>query len=211
MTTAAQADPVNNFRSWLGVNGFSTNATTNLWYGTTGVNGPLMGVSGTAWVTPTDSINTPLFSGLLEIGDNNGAAGPATFPGTFVHPGPSQPAVLVYAPQTSTPVSIVELHAELVTNGLTGNGLTIDVYSTINSLTSHHGGIVVAGNANAFHTPIPVGSLILNPGDTLKVVIGNNGSYLFDHLNLDVTLTLPEPASAVLLMLPLGLSVMRRR
>ncbi|MEQ9453713.1 MAG: hypothetical protein RLN76_03860 [Phycisphaeraceae bacterium] len=210
MTTAAQADPVTNFRSWLDANGYATNTSTNLWYGTNGVNGPLLTVNGDSWITPPEQFQTPQISAFVDPGDQNGGAGPATFPGSFFHPGPSTPVVLAYAPQVAIPLSVVEVHAELILNGLSGNGVTIDVYTTIASNTVNHGSYDLTGSTDLVAL-FPVGNLTLNPGDTMHVAIGNRGSYFFDHVNVDVTLTVPEPASAVLLMLPLGLSVMRRR
>lgn len=207
---SAHAD-ILNYRDWLDANPTTPNSTANEWYGTIGLSGPMMTSDGTAWISPGYPANTPILALRTSVGSDNGAAGPATFAGSWVHPGAGVPAVLVFAPSVATWVGGMDVRSELIANGLTGNGITITVYATIAGNTSTLGTTSLAGIStsvlNSFNLP---NATTLNPGDSLSIAFGDNGSYLFDHMNFNAWITIPTPGVAALLGLG-GLAATRRR
>jgi hypothetical protein len=196
---SAHAD-ILNYRDWLDANPTTPNSTANEWYGTIGLSGPMMTSQGTFWNSPGYPVNTPLLGLRTFVGSDNGAAGPATFEGSWVHPGSGVPAVLVFAPTVATLVGGMDVRSELIANGLSGNGITITVYATIGGNTSTLGTTSLAGIStsvlNSFNLP---NVTTLNPGDSLSVAFGDNGSYLFDHMNFNAWITIPTPGAAAVL------------
>lgn len=210
LLTGASAS-MTNFRDWVDANSFATNSTSNLWYGTTGVGGPLM-AGGESWITPGVQFQTPLIGPTTSPGSDPGAAGPATFNGVWVHTGASVPAVLMFAPQSDTVIGIVNVHSELITNGLSGNGITISVTTIIGGVETHRGTTTLAGTADDRMDLFSLGQpRTLQAGDAIRIEFGNNGSYLFDHVNFNVWMTVPAPGLGAALLGPALLGLRRRR
>ena len=206
--SASHAD-ITNFRSWLTANPSTPNSTSNEWFGTRGVNGALMTSDGTMWNSPGFPNSTPVIGLRTTVGSDNGAAGPATFDGAWAHPGPGIDAVLTFAPTSPIMIGRVEVHAELIANGLSGNGATITVWTSTGGNTTSVGTTILTGTSDRldlFDFP----TTQFQPGDKVFVAIGDNGSYLFDHVNFDVTITVPTPGAATLMSLA-GLVATRRR
>jgi len=207
---AAQAD-VLNFRDWLDTHPSTPNAATNEWFGTTGLGGGLMTSDGTYWYSPGQPHFTPLLSIRTSVGSDNGAAGPSTFDGAWAHPGSGIAAVLVFAPTVSTWVGAMNVRSELIANGLSGNGVSITVYATIAGSTSSLGSIFLGGTADSRLDTFNLSSLtLLNPGDRLSIAFGDNGSYLYDHVNFNAWVTIPAPGATAALGV-LGVVAGRRR
>ena len=201
-----------NFREWVDSNGLNTNSTGNLWYGTTGVGGPLMVAGGGSWVTPAVQFQTPLIGPITAPGSDNGAAGPATFDGLWVHPGSGVPAVLVFAPQSDTLVGIVNVHSELIANGLNGNGVTINVITNIGGVETDRGTTTLGGTSSDQLDLFSLGQpQTLQAGDTISIVFGDRGSYLFDHVNFNVWMTVPTPGVGAAALIPALIGLRRRR
>lgn len=208
---SARAD-ILNYRDWLDANPTTPNSTANEWYGTIGLGGPMMTSDGTTWASPGYPANTPLLALRTFVGSDNGAAGPATFEGSWVHPGSGVPAVLVFAPSVATLVGGMDIRSELIANGLSGNGITITVYATIGGSTSTLGTTSLGGiSTSVLHSFNLPNVTTLNPGDSLSVAFGDNGSYLFDHVNFNAWITIPTPGAAAVLGLGGLLAVRRRR
>ena len=192
--SAAHAD-VHNFRDWLTANPTTPNSTANEWYGTIGLGGAMMTTNGSYWYSPGYPNSTPLIGIRTTVGSDNGAAGPA---------------VLVFAPTVSTWVGAMNIQSELIANGLSGNGITITVYATIAGNTTSLGTTTLTGTnsqIDSFNLP---NLTQLNAGDSLSIAFGDNGSYLFDHVNFNAWITVPTPGAAALLTLA-GLVTSRRR
>lgn len=211
LTTAALGDDYN-FRDWIGANGFTNNSGTALWQGRTGSRtGALMTPSTSNWSSPSLSFGTPLIGPLTIPGSDNGAAGPATFNGTWVHPGSGVPAYLVFSPQSALLVGGMTVRSELILNGLSGNGVRISVEAYIGGVTTSLGTITLTGTndrTDVFSLPVPV---IMQPGDSLSMVVDDNGSYLFDHVNFNAVVTVPGPGTGVAMLAAVGMGLGRRR
>lgn len=208
-TSLVRAD-ILNFRDWLTSQPTTPNAASNEWYGTRGLDGPLLTSDTSMWSSPAFTNAVPLLALRTTVGSDNGAAGPATFDGCWAHPGNGLHAVLVFAPTTPVWVGAMNVRSELIANGLSGNGVTITVYSTIGGSTTPLGTTTLTGidsRLDAFTLP---NLTLLNPGDRLSVAFGDNGSYLFDHVNFNAWVTIPAPASACVFG-ALGLAFRRRR
>lgn len=213
-TCAASTDgAVLRLREWIDVNGFSSNSASNEWQGRIGsATGALMTASAASWGTPGVQFGVPLIGPITAPGSDNGAAGPATFDGLWVHPGSGVDAVAVFAPQAPIDVTGLSVHHELIANGLSGNGVRFIAYITQSGVTTQLGAEVVFGGTSVdgvsdFTLP---GVVTLNPGDTLALHVNDNGSYLFDHVNFDVTVTIPAPGTLGVAGL-FGLAAARRR
>ncbi len=196
MTASVAHADITSFRGWLDANPTTPNSASNTWYGTRGVNGAMMTSDGSAWTSPGFPNGTPLTALRTSVGSDNGAAGPATFAGSWVHPGPGIDAVVTFAPSAPTQLGRVTVHSELIANGLSGNGVTISVYTTISGVTTAHGSIVLVGTASDQFNDFDFPLTIFQPGDRVHIAFGDNGSYLFDHVNFDATVTIPAPGVA---------------
>lgn len=196
MTASVAHADITNFRSWLDANPSTPNSTSNAWYGTRGVNGAMMNSNGSYWDSPGFPASTPLIALRTSVGSDNGAAGPATFAGSWVHPGSGIDAVLTFAPSVPTLLGRVSVRSELIANGLSGNGVTISVYTTIAGNTTAHGSVLLAGTSLSRLDDFDFPLTTLQPGDRVHIAFGDNGSYLFDHVNFDATVTIPAPGVA---------------
>lgn len=201
------------FREWIDTHSMAVNSAANEWYATTGLNGPLMASSGTAsWYSPGLPSSTPLFGPLTEVGGSGGAAGPATFPGVFVHPGSAVPAVLVYAPQSKVVIEAITVHAELIINGLSGNGVKVSVNALIDGTASAVGGTgLISGTGDHYFTYAFANPVAMEPGDKVRILFSDNASFLYDHVNFDVWASEVPAPGAMALLAGAGLVAGRRR
>lgn len=140
----------------------------------------------------------------------------ATFDGVFVHPGSSNAVAAVYRFDTPQQLLDLQLWTEGVTNSANGNGMQVTIGVVRSGITTVLDQFVVSHFntvSTALLTTLQPGLQML-AGDTLQVVYGNNGSYLFDHYNTELqfsTTPIPEPATAALWLVGLaGLSRMAR-
>jgi hypothetical protein len=206
---ATAAADVYDLRQWIdahGMGGMGANSPSQLWYATTGLFGPAMTATGGVWKTPSEPYGWPMFGPLVNPGEYGGTAGPATFAGLWGRPGPNFQAVMVFAPQTPMEVEGMTVYSELIANGMMGDGLTLTVYARIGGITQDLGTVVLAHTTEMRVDSFSLGSIrVMNPGDTLHLVIGNNGSFLYDHMNFNAVVHAPGPgglaalAGAVLL------------
>lgn len=165
---------------------------------------------------------------LVDAGDTAwngsfgyGAAVTPTFDGLFLHPGPgaTSSVAIVFTAQADTWLTGVTIDAEMVLNGLAGNGVDIEVSHTRDGITTVLGGHEVSGSSfSQVAYSFGLSAIFFAAGDLVTVDVGPNGSYLYDHLNIDVRTTavaapVPEPASSALLLAGAGVLValLRRR
>ena len=208
-----------------------------------GANYPVQSVTD-AWTFRNGSSSGALFSGSgasyygfglhqqigmpLAVGTNGCTAGfcnvpyadtLATFNGVFVHPGAASPTAVVYRFNAPVLLQDVNLWTESVLNGAYGNGIDVSVgvvrsgsTSVLTSFIASHASSI----GSAMTTALQPG-LAMQAGDTLQVLYGGNGSYLYDHFNIEVQLTtspVPEPGTAALWLaglVALGRLMRRRR
>lgn len=210
LSTIATAD-ILDFREWLDANAATPNSTGNEWYATRGLDGAMLTESSGSWISPGFSFSTPLMGPRTEIGSDNGAAGPATFAGFWVHPGSGIPAVLVFEPTSPTWIGAVGVRSELILNGLSGNGITISVYTTLAGVTNLLGTTTLTGandRTDIFNLPALTE---FQPSDRIQIAFGDNGSYLYDHVNMDAWISIPAPSAIGILVASAGVVSRRRR
>lgn len=139
----------------------------------------------------------------------------ATFDGVFVHPGPSTNMAAVFHASSAMQISKIELQSEMVQNGNNGNGFNVTVNSVLGGVTNTIGTFVFdySSTLNSFmNTIYTPASLTLQAGDMIEILYGNNGSYLYDHGNVNAQITtgpavspVPEPEIYAMMGLGLGL------
>lgn len=211
LSVAASAE-MTNARAWVDLNGFTSNSASQLWYGTAGVNGPLLDPTGTSWRAAGQPYDWPMIGPMVNIGSYGGSAGPATFNGMWGRPGGAMDAVLVVAPNSPTWTTGLTVNSELIANGMLGDGVSITVLAKIGGVTSNLGTVTLANTADARLDFFSLGGLTqLNAGDSMSVVIGNNGSFLYDHVNFNAWLTIPGPGGLAMFLGAVGLRGRRRR
>lgn len=201
-------------RAWIDANGFVNNSASNEWQGRIGsATGALMTPSATNWSTPGVQFSVPLIGPLTSPGSDNGAAGPATFDGMWVHPGSGVDAVAVFAPQEVLDVGGVSVHSELIANGLSGNGVRITAFLTRSGVTTPLSGVgILVGTSSDQVDNLTLPSITtIGPGDYIAVHFNDNGSYLFDHVNFNINVIVPAPAGVSLAAAPMLALVARRR
>lgn len=162
---------------------------------------------------------------LINAGDPNYDSSPGfvspglpTFDGMFLHPGFSAQSsvAIVFTAQEQTWLNGVTVQAEMVLNGLHGNGVDISVRHTRGVVSTMLGSYLVSGadySEQSFSFgPTP---LAFAAGDRIEVDVGYNGSYLYDHVNINVytaaVAAVPEPETYALMLAGLGLVLLRRR
>jgi hypothetical protein len=136
-----------------------------------------------------------IIGGLIPAGDPawggcGGADSYPTFDGVFVHSGFINPTVAVFHAPQSMRISEIKLWSEMVGNGLCqtpyppANGFDVTVNSVINGVTNKIGSFIYSGPpmVEAIYTP----SLILQTGDMIEILYGNNGDPRYDHGNVNV-------------------------
>lgn len=141
------------------------------------------------------------------------AAYTPTFNGVFLHPGPSAEAstAIVFNAPANSWLSGVTVKAEMILNGFNSNGLDIAVRHIRDGVSTSLGSYVVSG-PNLSEVSFSFGSepLLFALGDSIEIDVGPNGSYLYDHLNINVMTTavappVPEPGTYALFLAGLGL------
>jgi hypothetical protein len=204
----AHAD-IDNMRDYFVGAGFGTQSGSEAWtvrHG--GHDGSLLGSAGSYFAGPYQH-GTPIFGPLLGIGDYAGWWHGATFEGLFIHAGPG---ISLHAQRNfseATTLSGLTVQAEMVLNGSASNGMDVDVFTIIDGVRTHRGGLTF------FHTTVATeqafdfgGEVQFGAGDRVEVVYSDNGSFLYDHGNTNVILNVvPAPASCALL----GIGFLGRR
>jgi hypothetical protein len=213
LSCAAFAD-ITNFRDWMDANGVATNSTSNTWYGTTGVGGsllaPVTNSNGSYW-SGQFAGGTPVLALAANVGSYAGAAGPATFNGSWIHTAPSVATVLVFQPSQATYATGMNVRSELIANGLSGNGISISVSTVIGGVTTNRGTTTLVGTTADQLDFFAFGSgVTLGVGDKVMISFGDRGNYNFDHANFNAWLAVPAPG-ALALLAAVGLLSHRRR
>lgn len=213
-----------NLRSYfesLPSSAYPTQSASNQWsfYAGSTIGGSLIAPWGANYYGP----ETYQQIGSLVDAGTAGYAGPttdATFDGVFVHPGSATPTSVVFRADSAMTVTELKLWSEMVGNGHLSNGFDVAVrsytgggYHAIGSFAFDYGTTVNTYIETIFSTPVSLAA-----GEFIEVSYGNAGSYLYDHGNIDVTVTtgvvaapVPEPETYAMLLAGLGLLGLARR
>lgn len=162
---------------------------------------------------------------LIDIGDPNYNSSPGfsspglpTFNGMFLHTGPNAASsvAIVFTAQEQTWLNGVTVQAEMVVNGLSGNGVDIAVRHTRAGVSTMLGSYVVSGSDYSEQSfSFGQAPISFAAGDRIEVDVGSNGSYLYDHVNINVytaaVASVPEPETYALMLAGLGLVLLRKR
>lgn len=211
LAATASAD-IANFRQWVDANGLSSNSASNTWYATCGWDGPLMTADGSAWRTEGEPFTWPMFGPLVEPGSYGGAAGPATFAGLWARPGPNHLAVIHYNVTEDMVATGMTVQSELIANGMSGNGVIISAFATIGGEDYSLGTVLLANSADARLDVFSlIGPTLLSAGDSIRIAIGNNDGFLYDHVNFNAWLNRVPGPGGVATLLAGGLMRGRRR
>lgn len=200
---------------------YPTQSATNQWsfYAGSAIGGSLIAPSGANYYGPE---TYQQIGALVDVG-TNGYAGPtlnATFDGVFVHPGSATPTSVVFRASSATTVTELKLLSEMVGNGHFSNGFDVSVrsytgggYHAIGTFAFDWLSTLTTFNQTVFTAPISLAA-----GEFIEVSYGNAGSYLYDHGNIDLTVTtgaiaapVPEPETYAMLLAGLGLLGLARR
>ncbi len=199
LASAASAE-LTSFRDWIDTHGLSSNGPGQTWCGLSGLNGGLLETDGSSWRSDGQQYDWPMIGPIVNPGDYNGSAGAATFAGLWGRPGIQRSAVLEFTPQSSMMATGFNVQSELIANGLLGDGVLFTIVARIGGHTSTLGSFVLAGTTDARLDFFSFGGLTeLNAGDSVSVVISNNGSFLYDHVNFNAWI-IPGPGGMAFLM-----------
>jgi hypothetical protein len=142
-----------------------------------------------------------IMGGLIVSGDLGWANVPdaiPTFDGVFVHAGSPNPTVVVFRAPQPMGIYEIKLWSEMVGGGLStsppppANGFDVTVNLVISGVTIKIGSFIFSGPpmVEAIYTPF----IILQTGDMIEILYGNNGDYRFDHGNVNVFISgVPQP------------------
>jgi hypothetical protein len=200
---------------------YPVQAASSQWsfYAGSAIGGSLIAPSGANYYGPE---TYQQIGSLIDVG-TSGYAGPttdATFDGVFVHPGSATPTSVVFRADSATTVTELKLLSEMVGNGHLSNGFDVSVraytnggYHSIGSFGFDYGTTTMTFNQTIFNSPVALAA-----GEFIEISYGNAGSYLYDHGNIDVTVTtgtiaapVPEPETYAMLLAGLGLLGLARR
>jgi hypothetical protein len=129
-------------------------------------------------------------AGAPAYGGCGGTDSYPTFDGVFVHSGFTNPTAAVFHAPQSMSISEIKLWSEMIGNGLCqtpyppANGFDVTVNSVISGVTNKIGSFIFTGPpmVEAIYTP----SIILQTGDMIEILYGNNGDVRYDHGNVNV-------------------------
>lgn len=196
---AAQASVID-LRQHFVDRGFGTQNETDQWtvrYGAP--NGTLLASAGTYFYGPYQH-STPVFGPILNIGDYAGWGHGATFDGIFVHAGPGVSMVATFRADEITVLSGFSVRAEMVLNGVSSNGMGFEVITDIGGVLQSRGTGSWGYSVNASEMPVDFGGdTALAVGDKVHILFNDNGSFLYDHANINlVPLVVPAPGAGLL-------------
>jgi hypothetical protein len=151
----------------------------------------------------------------------------ATFDGVFVHPNSNSATAAVFHASEAMDISEIKLWSETVANGHNGNGFDVTVNAIIGGIGQSIGSflfnypLTTTGKLETLYTPV---ALTLQAGDMIEILYGNNGSWLYDHGNVNAFITggsataaapassVPAPGTLALLLAgTAGIMAKRRR
>lgn len=188
---------VSDLREYFVQRGFGPQNETDQWtvrYGA--ANGPLLASAGSYFYGPYQH-STPIFGPILNVGDYAGWGHGATFEGIFVHAGPGVPMVATFRVDETTVLSGFTVRAEMVLNGISSNGMGFEVVTDIGGTLVSRGSGTWGYSTVASDHPVDFGGeTTLAAGDKVHILFNDNGSFLYDHANIDlVPLVVPGPGS----------------
>lgn len=211
---ASASASVTEFRVWAEGKGLAKNGTTQTWFGSSAVDGPLMTSKGNRWTTTGKAKLASVVGDVVDEGSFGGKAGAATFDGVLVKPGARTDAVITYRSEGDQWVQGLAVQSELLGKALKGDGVTISVIATLDGRTRSLGTITLAKSADARLDVFTFsGATELHEGDTLSLVISRRGSNKFDQVNVNawVMNTIPGPGGLVAVAGLLVTGTRRRR
>lgn len=233
-TSAGAAPMTYNLRTWfdgvLSANMGTLPAQTagNLWtfHAGTAANGFLGNAYGTYYGLPNVAGGPHMVGpvvNIAEAGYTSGCGDSPTFNGVWVHPNQGTPSGIVLNLSNATVIASIEIQYETVSNGCIGNGMTVGA-SILNTGWSNSPFVFSSASgrgSSVTYTP----NQQVGPNGQVQILIGDNGSYLYDHSIVNVIVRtrdidqgggggneIAEPATLALLGAGLlGLAAVRRR
>lgn len=201
---------------------YPVQSSGNLWtfqYGDH--NGGMLVPSGANYVSSPyayQQIGSLISNGDTAAGGYGGALSFPTFDGLFVHSGASSATAAIFHATDAMNIGEIKLWSETVGNGAAGNGFAVTVNAVIGGVSQYIGAFNFAYSdmVEALYMP---SMLSLQAGDMIEILYGNNGSYLYDHGNVNAFITsspvvavaVPEPGTYTLMLAGLGILGMASR
>ncbi len=223
--TSVQASVIYEMRDYLESLGaaYPVQTSNNLWtfqYGDH--NGNMLVPSGANYVSSPyayQQIGTLINNGDVAQQGYGGAPSLPTFDGMFVHSGASSATAAIFHAPGVMNIAEIKLLSETIANGAAGNGFSVTVNAVIGGVTQYIGAFNFSYSdlVETLYTP---STLSLQAGDMIEILYGNNGSYLYDHGNVNAFITtgaassiagVPEPGSLALLLAGAGILAVRRK
>jgi hypothetical protein len=195
---------------------YPTQSSSDLWtfqYGDH--NGGMLEPSGANYVSSPynyQQIGQLVNNGDAAAGGYGGAPSYPTFDGVFMHSGASSATAAIFHASEAMNIGEIKLWSETIVNGAAGNGFAVTVNAVISGVTQSIGAFNFAYSemVETLYTP---STLSLQAGDMIEILYGSNGSYLYDHGNVNAfitsspitttnanTNTVPEPSAFALLL-----------